>query len=262
MAVKAKFKLGTGDQINFEKDADAVTYGAKKLSSALTAIDSESATPFGKQLAATDKEEFCRMLEITPEVFWDEAQNKWTGGLVRLTTNNAKIGNTAVYCPSGDNLHLDGGLILGGQPFTISFFLTSPNAEGTAFTGPKISVSLGLSTSWNTNDTRNLYFTVNSSQTSVASTVVNNTSLLVNKAHIEFGYDGAKMYCFLNGSLKKTQTVTIARTGYKIQLGGSINCYFDEFRALDGVCEHTAAFSVPTAPYTLTDETVALMHFE
>ena len=268
--MNGKIKITPDKTIYPETDADAVNYDNGTLKAKLDSLNTFTPSTFGKKLMQASKEEIYSLLGVAPHLIVDECGNYWG-----ISSENVKPGDSSSYaafsgdkfiaCAAGSYTLPQGGLKIGTQPFTISFFTSILNSTGTAVSllDGYITVSLALTTGMNTNDTRTLYITVDDSKTAAASTAVNNSALLVNKAHFEFCYDGTNtIYCFLNGALKKTYQFFFPRKAWEMQLGGSIGCFFNEFRVLDGVCEHTSAFTKPTAPYTLTNQTVSLVHFD
>lgn len=267
--MNGKIKITPDKTIYPETDADAVNYGNGKLKAKLDSLNTFTPSTFGKKLMQASKAEFCSLLGISPNLIVDECGNYWG-----ISSENFHVGYSATYavfsgdnvlaCSEGSYALLQGGLNIGTYPFTISFFVSILNSTGTAVSllDDYIQVSLAWTTVRNSNDTRTLFITVDGSKTAVASISVNDTALLVKKAHFEFGYDGSTIYCFVNGALKKTYQTFLPRKAWEMRLGGNIGCFFSEFRVLDGVCEHTAAFTKPTSPYTLTNKTVSLVHFD
>jgi hypothetical protein len=85
--------------------------------------------------------------------------------------------------------------------------------------------------------------------------------------HFALSYDGSNYRSFINGVLQNTtaSTLLIPLTTFdSIKVGGGASTYngfIDEFR-ISRVARYTAAFSQPTAIFSLDSNTVYLQHFE
>lgn len=226
-------------------------------------------TPYGKKLLlAKDANEFKRLLEISSEGIWDECQNRWQGGAY-LSAADAKFG-TKSLCTTGQTLQTAAPITFGGDPFTISFWAK----KSTSSTSQTFNVLRALGHARSFGLQIQPYLDVVYGTTSVSSSYLR---IAVNYpttswVNYEFCYDGAgKLYCFWNGSKSTLNgggdnpiSMTIAREPRRIILGAFAG-YFDELRIIDGVCEHTAAFTPPSTGYSLSDypnNTAALLHFE
>lgn len=230
-------------------------------------------TPYGKKLLlAKDSNEFKRLLEISSEGIWDECQNRWEGGAY-LSADEAKFG-TRSLCTTGQTLQTAAPITFGGDPFTISLWAKKYNLAGSQtynilrVLGQTRSFGFQLKTSGQPN--LDVVYGTNSVSSSYMRLTVNYTA--TGWVNFEFCYDGAgKLYCFWNGSKATLNgggdnplSMTIAREPRRIILGGFAG-YVDELRIIDGVCEHTAAFTPPSTGYSLSDypnNTAALLHFE
>lgn len=253
MAKNAKFKFDD-EEYHFEKDADVIKYGDKKLSTALNELAPVKSTGFGRQLLAADEADFRRLLEVGKEYFWDECQNRWTG-TPKLSTAYKKFGESSAYLGSSG---LYTNLVIGGNPFTISFWMRPSSNTGTFFRAIGAAQSFGFTL--NDKGYGGIYYGTTSASTVAGGGMISPPSTGT-WHHVEFTYTGGTLRLFIGGTLKHTFGYTVSRENRRIQFP-SFSGYVDEFRIIDGRCLHTAAFTPPTSAYTRVGDTVSLLHFE
>lgn len=217
-------------------------------------------TTLGKKiLAASDLTNFRYWIGATAaEEFYDEAEKfSWQKvGSPSISSTNSKFGGKALQVSSGN--YIKTTIPLGGQDFTIaywSFLVQSPSIDVTL-------VNVVGTTRFGEgfyNDGAGRYRKPYCGSNFPAIRNWDGNAL----CHVEFCYKHStgKLYAFKNGELITTFSQSFSRENRTIYLGNSATGTIDEFRILDGVCEYTSGFSVPTAEYSLTDKTVSLIHF-
>lgn len=202
--------------------------------------------------------------------FFDEAERiHWQAvGNPTVSTANAKFGK-ALQCSGGNYIQSKENILLGGRDFTVSCWLRYINAnsyQNVLTFGNKFSIASNKYEWANgaydaglvVHNPGNSYQVVaNISHTNTKSTADNLSGTLF---HFEMSYKNGTCYFFVNGALRTSKSYTIAQSTGKITLGGA-TCSISDFRLLDGVCLHTAAFTPPTTKSTLTDNTVSLLQF-
>lgn len=274
--MNGKIKV-TPDKIIYpETDAGAVKYGNKILEKALDDLSDFEPSEFGQQLMSASKSEFFKLLEIAPDYFFDECQNYWTGSPF-ISDEQSKFGSTSLQLgTSRTTCSTTQTLTFGGDPFTVSFwaYFTGTPSTNPIFRANGVSRSFGLYYKRGSDNSGYSSYTVfcvdlYSGTTSPASIYKTENLADANAVkvtrnawhHFELDYNGTSLRYFYDGTLKRNYTVNIPREGRKIYLG-AFGGYIDELRILDGVCEHTAAFTPPTEPYERDENTIALLHFE
>lgn len=232
-------------------------------------------TPFGKQLfLAKSEAEAKKLLGITSDSFVDEGGNLWvvpTNNKAFITPAGKKFGTRSLSFDSASaQLQTATPLIFGGDPFTISCW-AKYSSTGYFFRALGMAFSCGFSFEKVNPSYNFLRFYTGTTSASAAQIPIGAGAAGLDDQtanvwrHYEIAYNGSKgLYVFVNGSKIWQISKTVDREPRKIIFGGTSG-YIDEFRILDGICEHTAKFTVPTTAYKCSDypdNTLSLMHFE
>ena len=248
-------------QLNFQNNAIHGETTAEQVIQSDTNIAEivSNISPLGWQLLqSADEKTLRRILQTEKDIYFDEKDNIWAYGGTKVTSTNSTYVKFGSGVGTNSSRWFNKYFTLGGDPFTIQFwaYVNAPTSALTQFFsyGSAIymkSYSPGTSSPY-------IRVFVNNNSTS------KDLSGAPNGLHnFEFGYRSGNLYCFVDGVLKATVSGTVSREGRTLQFGGySVTAYISELRILDGQCAHTADFTPPTKPYTLTDNTVSLLHFE
>ena len=184
-----------------------------------------------------------------------------------LSTGQVKFGTQSLLTTSG-NIQSAHPLTFGGDPFTVSCWAQYSKA-GFLFRALGTTKSFGFKLNDLTNKDIEFYTgttAANTAQTATGGRTSTGVRLDTNTwCHFEVAYNGAgNLKAFMNGHAYWNLSQTVAREPRRIILG-ELGGYIDEFRILDGVCEHTAAFTRPSDKYSFDDypdNTLVLLHFE
>ena len=232
-------------------------------------------TPFGKQLfLAQTAREIYGLLGIAPDCFHDEGQNIWvTTGKPLISPEQPKFGTKSLALNASSALQTAAPLTFGGDPFTISFWVKA-TTMGTTGATHYFFRALGTSNSFGITISGNSppgvrFCTGTTSLSTEQFNIINKTKICTSTTgtwqNYEIGYNGSSnVKVFFNGTLYWNVSLTVDREPRRLMLGG-FDGYLDSFRILDGVCAHSAAFSVPTDAYKLSqypNNTLSLMNFE
>lgn len=268
--MKTEIKIN-GTKIEPETEAGAVLYGGSSLEAALSNAGSSRISPFGRQLLQADEAEFKRLLQISTDTFVDEGGNLWNNYAAELSTVQVKFGTQSLLTTSG-NIQSAHPLTFGGDPFTVSFWARPTSLEATHYLFRALGTSRSFGFGSNSTPLGEKFMTGTTSVTTTykivgaaASTEIYCTQATGAWQHYEIDYNGSgNVKAFFNGTLKWNISLTIAREPRRIIFGRLAGC-IDECRILDGVCEHTAAFTRPSDKYSFDDypdNTLVLLHFE
>ena len=203
--------------------------------------------------------------------YFDETEEvDWLNfGNPSVSTSNAKF-NKALQCSAGNFIYSKQKLTFGGNPFTVDFWLyvssaASNGAELIISTdGDKGAIKLRKRQRYGTDGS--CYLKINNSS---GSQIVNDSVFdrygpydLDKNIHVEISYNGSTVFLFIDGVLRFSANCAVERLARTVNLGSSeFIGTISSFRLLDGVCQHTANFTPPTAVYDLTDKTVSLLQF-
>lgn len=246
--------LGSETGIIFATSSDTLTTSpiSSKVQKVLSASDIEK---FRGIIQAPAAETF--LFDETEQIHWTKV------GSPTISANNAKF-SKALQCSSGNYAQSKETITFGGDPFTVDAWLyyvndtTSSGTNKSIFNLGNFKISAGCADNgWKG---LGVYDSSNGILVWINTISSATDSLSLKKLHLEICYSSGTLYFFINGSLTKTLSRTISRAARQIILGGA-TCSISEFRILDGRCLHTSNFSVPTAQYILTADTVSLLHF-
>ena len=265
--MKSAFKIPP-NQLDFEKDAAAVLYKGGKLDTALDKLKGSHISDFGKQLLAADETEFKRLLNITTEIFWDECSNRWTtSNGAFISTAQKKFGEKSLCCTADKSAYSSDCIEFGGDPFTINFWVrTDSSIASGAWVFRAIGTKRSFALKMKDTTTLQLYYGTTSASTEVTATGYYRSLSRATWHHVEIDYKSGTVYFFVDGNnlyggVARSTSLTVAREPRRIYFGAAA-CYIDEFRLRDGTCQHTSNFTVPSAAYNKTADTIALLHFE
>ena len=153
-----------------------------------------------------------------------------------------------LYTSSGNYIQSKEQITFGGADFTISFWATF-SGGGTLFTTSDnlLQIVSGSST---------FNFVYNGTTQNNVISGANSLSYV----EINYSHSAGRIYLYKNGAYCIAPSVSLSRAARNVILG-NMSATFKEFRILDGICAHTAAFTPPSEDYSLTDNTVSLLHF-
>ena len=236
------------------------------MDAALSNAGSSRISPFGRQLLQADEAEFKRLLRISTDTFVDEGGNSWRNYAAALSADQVKFGTQSLLTTSG-TIQSAHPLTFGDDPFTVSCwaYLGTASDTGWIFRAYGTQASFGFYRG-KTNNVTDWWIKPYGGTTALAALGSTYKSITRNKwYHFELTYNGnGSVKFFLNGALMYTWSKTINREARRIIWGYQAG-YIDECRILDGICEHTAAFTRPSDKYSFDDypdNTLVLLHFE
>lgn len=276
MTRKAQWKQPDGeggyDVMHHETSAEMVKYGGGTVKDFLDA--SASSSLFVRALATAEDEFTARtVLQVSKENYFDECGDRWSPTGAMLSEDQKKFGSTSLYL-NGSTSYLKRvqNVTLGGKDFTIACWVYSaagtPSSNHIFFCWGDSDNRFGVC---RTSANKLAWFATTGGTSQWAAADWTETFPTSEWIHVEIDYRNSdkKMFLFINGVLKNTQTISALGTAmtnlFYIGTGGhntalAFKGYVDEFLIIEKLL-HTAAFTPPTAPYAVDDKNIALLHF-